>query len=424
MGIDRTESSRRGQSSRRSKKHTDNPQAKRFVQIKTVVMQSAAWQSCNYSVRCVFLELSGCLRWVSGQSEPVNNGHLWLSRSQWEEAGFASATVTRAIKHLIKVGLVFRTRTGGIGRDCSEYALTCFPLTEDTDNLFCKGFVKDAWSKYVPDEKKSQASKVNQHRFKNDSLPIENSDKEIKFEQQAQIKCEHQESKSTNLLQREAAEVLGGIVPAPPGVRGGGMEAQCFCGLGCNRFPSAGPSAYFALKGYWDMEQFFDVAFSRTDDGAVRLEQIDYAGESSVILLHPAQLKYIAFQLCGFREETAERVEDLQRRISILSDRLESLTTDKWFRETVLEGDDGCEALIKLDGLTDLAIEFDGGRLMAEGREAGRARRYGVCTGLWCSRQGGCRAKKHRTIGHYALWQPLLCAAFLTCSNGRVPNGC
>ena len=214
MGIDRTEAARRGQSSRSGKIHTGTPEAKRFVQIKTVVMNSAAWRACDYSARCVFLELSGCLQWMSGQSEPVNNGHLWLSREQWKKAGFASATVTRAIKTLIKVGLLFRTRSGGIGRGCNEFAVTCFSLTKDNDSLFCNGFVKDAWSRYVPDEKKSQASKVNRRRFTNDSLPVENGDKEIKCEQQAQIKSEHQESESTNLLQRSTAEVLGGIVAA------------------------------------------------------------------------------------------------------------------------------------------------------------------------------------------------------------------
>ena len=118
------------------------------------------------------------------------------------------------------------------------------------------------------------------------------------------------------------------------------------------------------------MEQFFDVMFSRTNDRAVRLEQIDYAGESAVILLHPAQLKHIALQLCGFREETEGRIEDLQRRISILSDHLERLITAKWFLKPALESDDGCESLTKFDGLTDLAIEFDGGRLMPDGHGA------------------------------------------------------
>lgn len=181
-------------------KHSTNPEARRFVQVKTVVMLSDAWRDCDYSARCAFLELSARLQWVAGQSEPVNNGRLWLSRSEWERAGFSPATVTRALNQLVKTGLVYRAKTGGIGRGCSEYALTCYAPVKDTSGLFFQGFRKDAWSKYAAqpaDSKKTRVSKVNRRRFKNDDLPPERGDKEIKSEQAPAIKSVHQEPEST-----------------------------------------------------------------------------------------------------------------------------------------------------------------------------------------------------------------------------------
>ena len=125
MDIDRAGAERRGQSPRKTASTSiarDNPEAKQFVQIKTVVMMSDAWRDCDYSARCAFVELSARLQWSFGQSDPINNGRLWLSRDEWERAGFSSATVTRAIKRLVKVGLLYRIlsrRTGpGWGSSC------------------------------------------------------------------------------------------------------------------------------------------------------------------------------------------------------------------------------------------------------------------------------------------------------------------
>lgn len=194
----------------RTSKRAGNPEAKRFVQIKTVVLMSDAWRDCDYSARCAFLELSARIIWASGQPEPINNGRLWLSREEWEKAGFASATVTRATKQLIRVGLLYRTRTGGINRGCSEFALTCYALAKDTSGLHCQGFRKDAWSKYEPSsQEKTRESKVNRHRFKNDELSPENTGKQIKSEPVPLIKSEHQESESTNLQGRTSVTKNG-----------------------------------------------------------------------------------------------------------------------------------------------------------------------------------------------------------------------
>lgn len=187
--------------------HIDKAEAKRFLQIKTVVHESDAFRYCTYAARCVYMELSARLKWVSGQRDPANNGHLWLSREQWAAARFSSATVTRSIRQLIKHGLIFRTRSGGIGRGCSMYALTCLPLSKDRDGIFCKGFVKDAWADYVPKEsiaKKNRESNVNRTRVNADLLPPESDDKVIISKPDPSITFNHQESESTNLGDCEA----------------------------------------------------------------------------------------------------------------------------------------------------------------------------------------------------------------------------
>ena len=199
MATDRTESTRRGQSAVKTTTKTASSEARQFVQIKTVVTMSDAYRACDYSARCALLELCARLKWVSGQPEPINNGRLWLSRDEWAKAGFAPATVTRALQKLVKVGLIYRTRSGGIGRGCSEYALTFYAPTKDTDGLFFQGFRKNAWSGYVAEPKKTRESNLNKARFKNDELPPEMGEKQIKFEQAPVIKSVHQESESTSL---------------------------------------------------------------------------------------------------------------------------------------------------------------------------------------------------------------------------------
>ena len=210
MTTSRGDTKRRGQSSRKT--NAEKPEARRFVQIKTVILMSDAWRDCDFSARSAFIELSARLQWASGQPEPVNNGRLWLSRDEWHKAGFAPATVTRATKQLIKVGLVYRSRSGGIGRGCSEYAMTCYAPTKDSAGLFFSGFRKDAWAKYVPPPKKTRESKVNRDRFKNDELPHENGEKQIKSEPSTRIKSVHQEAESTNLQESKARLLACSIV--------------------------------------------------------------------------------------------------------------------------------------------------------------------------------------------------------------------
>jgi hypothetical protein len=94
---------------------------------------------------------------------------------------------------------------------CSEYALSCYAPTKNSNGLFFSGFRKDAWAKYTKPPKKTRESKVNRDRFKNDELPPENRDYRIKNEPSARIKSVHQESESTTLQLRTS-----GLTAFPP----------------------------------------------------------------------------------------------------------------------------------------------------------------------------------------------------------------
>lgn len=112
------------------------------------------------------------------------------------------------------------------------------------------------------------------------------------------------------------------------------------------------------------MEKFFDLSFNRQPDGSVRLIQSDH-GEDYIIDLHPEQVLFIARQVCGMKAETAEKVADLERKLSILCDRLGEFISDSNIRTDIIKRcGDGIEYVVRLDGIHDLAIEFDGNRLL------------------------------------------------------------
>ena len=111
-------------------------------------------------------------------------------------------------------------------------------------------------------------------------------------------------------------------------------------------------------------QHFHDLAFDLMDDGTVKLTQTD-CGEDYIITAHPEQIAFIARRVCGMNITTAEQVEDLERKLSVITDRLERIVTDDWFRKGIInECGDGIEMIAKLDGLVDLAVEMDGGRLL------------------------------------------------------------
>lgn len=113
--------------------------------------------------------------------------------------------------------------------------------------------------------------------------------------------------------------------------------------------------------------RWHDLYVTRLTDGGIHLEQSPGVEEPSVIHLHPEQLLSIARQLCGMKPEDAGRLAELERRIAILTDKLQSIVCNRLFRTDLLDaGQDGYAHLVQLDGLLDLALEFDGGRLTPE----------------------------------------------------------
>lgn len=111
--------------------------------------------------------------------------------------------------------------------------------------------------------------------------------------------------------------------------------------------------------------RFYDLDFVQKEDGTIRLTQCD-CGEDSVIVAHPEQLKFIVRRLCGMDSATAATVEDLERKLAILAGEINFIVNDGGFRQEIINS--GCdseyELLVRLDGLWDLAMEFDGGRLL------------------------------------------------------------
>jgi hypothetical protein len=111
------------------------------------------------------------------------------------------------------------------------------------------------------------------------------------------------------------------------------------------------------------MQRFHDLSFSSQPDGSIRLMQSD-CGEDYILDMHPEQLLFIARQLCGMKPETADKVADLERRIAVLTDRLQDFACNTFMRGEIIDRlGHGFEYLAKLDALLDLALEFDGGRL-------------------------------------------------------------
>jgi hypothetical protein len=111
--------------------------------------------------------------------------------------------------------------------------------------------------------------------------------------------------------------------------------------------------------------RWHDLTFDRLKDGGIHLEQQAGCEEPSVIHLHPEQVLFIARQLCGMKPETAEKVADLERKLAILCDRLGEFISDPDIRTDIIKRcGDGIEYIVRLDGIHDLAIEFDGNRLL------------------------------------------------------------
>ena len=112
------------------------------------------------------------------------------------------------------------------------------------------------------------------------------------------------------------------------------------------------------------MEQMHEISFELIEDGSIRLEQQSGIDEPNIIWLHPEQLKYISRRTCGMDNATAASIEDLERKLSILTAGLERFVCDSGIRSEILDRcGNGLELITRLDWLLNLAWEYDGQRL-------------------------------------------------------------
>ena len=103
----------------------------------------------------------------------------------------------------------------------------------------------------------------------------------------------------------------------------------------------------------------FDLTYAQDADGTIRLEQRDYCGESSIIDLHPAQLRHIAESAGLLVPAAPGNCSTLERRFRIVAGQLAEFALDDVYRTEILERcADGLYYLTKLDAVVTLADEF------------------------------------------------------------------
>ena len=156
---DRTEARERGQSKGSLSAHP-------IMAIEKRVLDSEAYAALTFSARSVLDQLSKAL--TKG-----GNGHIFVTKDQWEQAGINPKTVTRALAELRNHGFIFKTRTGGLGRGCSRYAVTWLPVTKK-DGLSLQGFKTCAWRDWKPaaaQTRKKRRTFIPLHSSKNVLLP-------------------------------------------------------------------------------------------------------------------------------------------------------------------------------------------------------------------------------------------------------------
>jgi hypothetical protein len=115
------------------------------------------------------------------------------------------------------------------------------------------------------------------------------------------------------------------------------------------------------------MTKMYEIDFELIEDGSIRLEQQSGIDEPNMIWLHPEQLKFIARRMTGTNEATAVQVEELERRLLVLTAGLEEFVCDSSTRGEIPDDcRSGLEFITRLDGLLNLAWEFSGCRLTPE----------------------------------------------------------
>lgn len=148
MATDRTESTRRGQSSV-TKTTTKHP----FISIDHRIIDSPAFADLKPTAQVLIL-------FIARQLKKDNNGFLQATFSWCKRFGIGSEhTLRDSIAQLISHGFIYRTRSHGANGAWATYALTWLPITKK-EGLFLAGFVPMAYRNWTPPEKKTSRQKV------------------------------------------------------------------------------------------------------------------------------------------------------------------------------------------------------------------------------------------------------------------------
>ena len=121
-------------------------------------------------------------------------------------------------------------------------------------------------------------------------------------------------------------------------------------------------------------ETFPNLSFEVNEDGMILLEQWQNH-ELVRIDVHPQEFAHIGRALFGGKSPADKRSMELERRISVLREKIEVFVRDAYHREEIIERCGlGGMMLCQLDALLDLAYEFDGGIVSIPSAELNVAR--------------------------------------------------
>jgi hypothetical protein len=95
------------------------------IRTPLAVLDSAAWRVLAFSDKALYGDLRAKLR-------SANNGNINATHSEMKHRGWnSSATLWKSLRHLERMGLIARTRQGGIGgmsKICNLYRFTDLPV--------------------------------------------------------------------------------------------------------------------------------------------------------------------------------------------------------------------------------------------------------------------------------------------------------
>lgn len=104
----------------KSRPHLPDPQG-HHARLYTSITRSAAWIALSFSSRALYVQLRS-------QLKQTNNGNINATHAELKRFGFeSSSTVAKALRELETIGLIAKTRQGGIangGKVCSLFRFT------------------------------------------------------------------------------------------------------------------------------------------------------------------------------------------------------------------------------------------------------------------------------------------------------------